>query len=568
MPGSRGRWGRGGRGHSESRVADAPSGPPRPFPASITPEVSANLKVTPAQTLVVGPLVEFLRQRGWAHEQIVYGRREWRIPKNPSEAAKREGSRRFDAYPCDIAIFESVERTNDYRHVRFLIECKQPNQDVGVAELETYLSLERAVLGIWTNSADPEAPAVFMYRNPQGGFITKRGPLRDIPAPGEAIAATTQRLSFRDLTAPTGERLRRLLEGLLDHVVARDNNVTRREDQLDQLCNVLLLKLDSDKQARGTPSEPPMFRPFETPALTADHVRQQFTALADLYPDVFSEDRDRRLRFSDKTLALCVDRLAYLHLLDLGPETVALGFQVLRTAALKQGEGQYFTPQPVIRAAVRLLRVGWQDIVIDPACGTGGFLVEVMLQIGAAHPEHAGELSRWAQTHLFGVDKDSIGIKLTKAIMQILGDGSAHSVRGDSVRTQLWSRDFPHLARPHFSDGRFSVVVTNPPFGKNLTVSAGDARAANLDIARAPDGQYRDLEIGLVFLNRAHQLLKPGGRLGIILPETYFFSRQYHFVFAWLASRFRPTVVANVPMEAFQGFCRAKTNFYVFAKLP
>src|SRR5262245_46524391 len=107
MPGSRGRWGRGGRGHSESRVADAPSGPPRPFSASITPEVSANLKVTPEQTLVVGPLVEFLRQRGWAHEQIVYGRREWRIPKNLSEAAKREGSRRFDAYPCDIAIFEA-----------------------------------------------------------------------------------------------------------------------------------------------------------------------------------------------------------------------------------------------------------------------------------------------------------------------------------------------------------------------------------------------------------------------------------------------------------------------------
>src|SRR5262245_19203254 len=99
MPVSRGKWGRRGGG-SESRVADAPTAPPIPLEGTVSPEVSANLKVTPEQALVVGPLVEFLRERGWIHEQIIYGRREWRIPKTPSEAAKREGNRRFDAFPC------------------------------------------------------------------------------------------------------------------------------------------------------------------------------------------------------------------------------------------------------------------------------------------------------------------------------------------------------------------------------------------------------------------------------------------------------------------------------------
>ncbi len=78
---------------------------------------------------------------------------------------------------------------------------------------------------------------------------------------------------------------------------------------------------------------------------------------------------------------------------------------------------------------------------------------------------------------------------------------------------------------------------------------------------------YEDFEIGLLFFNRAYELLRQGGRLGIILPETYFFSSNYQFVFDWMKSRFRPKVVANVPMEAFQGFCRAKTNFYVFEKI-
>lgn len=52
-----------------------------------------------------------------------------------------------------------------------------------------------------------------------------------------------------------------------------------------------------------------------------------------------------------------------------------------------------------------------------------------------------------------------------------------------------------------------------------------------------------------------------------MLPETYFFSSNYTFLFNWMKSRFRPLVVTNIPMEAFQGFCRAKTNFYVFEKI-
>lgn len=178
-----------------------------------------------------------------------------------------------------------------------------------------------------------------------------------------------------------------------------------------------------------------------------------------------------------------------------------------------------------------------------------------------------GELSRWAQTHIYGIEKDAIGLKLTKAIMQIAGDGSAHCARGDSIRVHTWAAHFPHLLGPKYRDGRFTVVVTNPPFGKNLKVSANDARLAGLDIAKRGSATYSDLEIGLLFLERAYQLLRVGGRVGIVLPETYFFSTNYDFVREWIRPRLRPIVVANIPMEAFQGFCRAKTNFYVFQKI-
>ena len=257
-----------------------------------------------------------------------------------------------------------------------------------------------------------------------------------------------------------------------------------------------------------------------------------------------------------------------LKLIDLGVSTVSMAFQVLRSEALKQGEGQYFTPEAVIEAGVRLMQIKWEDIVLDPACGTGGFLVEAILEMQRTHPTMApAELSRWAQTHIFGIDKDAIAVKVTKAIMQIAGDGSAHCVRGDSVRTHNWKRDFPHMADLKFRDGRFSIIITNPPFGQNLKISAEDSRLAGLDIAKCGTDDFESLEVGLIFLQRAYQLLRVGGKIGIILPETYFFSSNYQFIFEWMKERLKPLVVANVPMEAFQGFCRAKTNFYVFEKI-
>jgi type I restriction enzyme M protein len=409
--------------------------------------------------------------------------------------------------------------------------------------------------------------AVFVYRNPGGGLVRRRRPLTDIPRPGETISEKQKRITFNDLTVPSAQAIKRTVEDLLDRVVMEDSKVTRREDQLDQLCNMLLLKLHSDKKAKLKSTDPPMFRPLESVARTAEEMRREFKAFVAIYPDTFSTAEDKELRLSDQTIYSCVERLAPYRLIDVGVSTIALGFQVLRAAALRQGEGQYFTPQPIIAAGIQLLKIDYDDLVIDPACGTGGFLVESLLQMQRRYPGQEAELSKWAQTNLYGIDKDRIGVKLTKAIMQIAGDGSAHCVRGDSVRTHLWNTEYSHLNQSAFADGRFSVVVTNPPFGRNLKISATDARLAGLDIANQAGGEYRDLEIGLHFLQRAHQLLRMNGRVGIVLPETYFFSPQYQFLLDWIKPRLRPLVVANIPMEAFQGFCRAKTNFYVFRKI-
>lgn len=531
-----------------------------------TDAVEARLKArSPEQTLVVGPLVRFLISTGWGIEQMVFGRSEWRVPKSPSEAHKREKGESFDGFPCDIAVFDSAKRVGDPKHIVAVIECKQPDEDAGVSQLEQLMSNEPHIkFGAWCNSGDPSSRAVFVYREASGRLLQKRKIVRDLPHPGEKISAKSVRLEFGDLALPSEETLRRVISHLLDRVVTNDANVTRREEQLDQLCNLFLLKLESDKRAKAA-GEAPIFRPLATAARTGEEIRKHFARFVDVYREVFTEERDRRIHFTDETIHFIADELGDYRLIDLGIQTVSLAFQVLRSAALKQEEGQYFTPQPVIEAGIRLLNLQWDDLIIDPACGTGGFLVQAMVEMGTRMSDKA-ELSRWAQTHIYGIDKDKIGVKLTKAVMQIAGDGSAQCARGDAIRTHQWAAHYPHMGS-RFEKGRFSVVVTNPPFGNNLKVSAEDARLSGLDIAKAGSSDYEEMEIGLLFLQRAYDLLKVGGRLGIVLPETYFFSTNYRFLFDWLKPRFRPLAVANVPMEAFQGFCRAKTNFYVFEKV-
>lgn len=525
------------------------------------------LKDGPEQQLVVGPIVERLISNGWELDQIIFGKNEWKVPKTPSEASKREQGVSFDYFPVDIAVFDSVATCGDYRHLLFVIECKKPNLDVGLQQLETYLGLEPHVkLGIWANNADASATTLFVYKSAKGLSYPQKRTVKDLPLMGTSFTPDSVILKFSDLVIPTKDTLYRAFTELLDKVVAQDGNVTRREEQLDQLCNLILLKLDSDKQGKIDSDREVYFRTFATENGTAKYIKDKFDNFIEVYPDIFVSKSDQELRFDDATIHDVVERLSKYNLIDIGADTVSIAFQVLRSAALKQEEGQYFTPKQVIQAAVKMMDVTLDDIIIDPACGTGGFLIQSLIEMKERYPNEEKEISRWAQLHIYGIDKDAIGIKLTKAIMQILNDGSAHCVRGDSVLTHTWKVKYPHLLSNQFKNGRFTKVFTNPPFGAPLKIKYSDAKKSGLSIADYVE-TGKDIELGLAMFNRCYDLLREGGRICIVLPETYFFSPSYKYVREWVKERMKPICVANVPMDAFQGFCRAKTNLYIFEKL-
>jgi len=227
--------------------------------------VVAVLKESKEQYGVVGPLVNLLVSRGWKVGQMIFGKTEWRIPKTPSESTKREKGQSFAGFPVDIAVFDGEIYRGDPNHLLFIVECKQPNEKAGVSQLESYFVGEpHASLGVWVNTPETSAKGAFLYRSPDGRLLLKRLELDKLPRPGDPISPDIQTTTYSDLVEPTEQIFRKVISDLLDKVVISDTVVTRREEQLDQLCNLLLIKLESDKQGKSDPDNPVIFRRMES----------------------------------------------------------------------------------------------------------------------------------------------------------------------------------------------------------------------------------------------------------------------------------------------------------------
>jgi predicted RNA methylase len=513
------------------------------------------------------PVIARLLELGWSEGQLQWDP-EWRVPKTPHDSAKREGGRSFESWPVDLAIFDSDEHAGEWEHVLAILEFKQPTLDEGRSQLEIYLSREpRAKYGYWTNGSQ----SVAVYKLPDGSVQAIAG--ASLPRPEDNLSKPSARpLTYNSLKTPTERELKGVFKRLLDAIVANDSRATRPDEQLNEVCNLLLLKLDSDSNASDSPDDPVAFQLASSEVETARRIRQQFDDMRLLRTDVFTEAEDGELLLDDHTIQQAVYELSALKLMDVAPNAVSAAFQVFRRANLKAGEGQYFTPRRVIESAVKIMEITRRDKLIDPACGTGGFLIEAYRSVAAGLRGQSVQANArtFAHRQIWGVDKDGINVKLARAIMVILGDGSANIHVGDSLLEHRWRADYPHLQQP-LTDGSYTAVITNPPFGQQLKVSAADAKRNKYTIANAAAGggqnDYAKLEIGLIFLERAYRLLVKGGKLGIVLPETYFFSPTYHWLPGWLDGRLKLRGVLNIPMEAFQGFCRAKTNFYIFEKV-
>ena len=511
------------------------------------------------------PLLEALiGEAGWQAEQIVSRPRQWKVPASPS--GKRE-------WPVDIAIFDDLARVRDPEHITIICECKRPDVDTGIEQLKIYLDREpHARVGVWFNGIDH----AIIYKTAAGYVRAADG--TPLPTPRDPLAPVGQRV----LTEPDLRQAPSLVpvfRRIRDRMATLDRNVNRDEEILPDISLLLLLKILDEQSHRFTPRTPLAFQIDDNAKRTAKRVRELLTAEVKRHPALFGvNSRDIRFQIDDDSIYYVVQTLQNYRLLSNEEDAVAEAFQVIRGKAYKGEEGQYFTPASVVRVAVAAIDPKPEHRVIDPGCGSGGFLAAALRNVveyferryPGNKPQVDAERTRWSNNNLFAIDKDSVSVRLSKAYLSLLGDGSTHVFKADAIRPSQWA---PAI-RAAIQDDSFDVVVTNPPFGKKLKVSPEIGREEHYELSREwervdgvwqPTGDYTRRHLGIIFLERSIRLLGDGGKLAIVLPDTYLFSGSYGWLVQWL-SQFTITHSINVPIEAFEPHCRAKTSVIVMKK--
>ena len=249
------------------------------------------------------------------------------------------------------------------------------------------------------------------------------------------------------------------------------------------------------------------------------------TVSSDRYREVFSDEAtdpgiDLPPEAVDKIVALLEDKS--LVLTDMDVKGVAFE-EFLSVTYRGGGLGQYFTPRAVVNFMVDLVEPAIGERVTDPSCGSGGFLIRVYdvcsekIKISdLSEREKARRLAELANQCLVGIDWEQRAARTCKMNMILHGDGhagvyQANALDIDELKQKVKDRRRFYPNAPAIEEGTFDVVLSNPPFG------AHDDLPRILKHYELGKGKRQKRET--LLLERQIRLLRPGGRIAVVIPE-------------------------------------------------
>lgn len=477
---------------------------------------------------------------------------QFRVRKRPSDEGK--------SFPVDIAVFRSDQKTED--ELFMVVECKKKTRKDGVAQLKLYLDMSPAEIGVWFNGDEHEYLRKIHHKDGARTYV----PLPSIPRFRQRIEDIGL-FRRKDLTKPSN--LKAVFRDLRNHLAGMTTGITRDETLAKEIISLLFCKIYDEDNTE--PDQVVMLRAGigEDPDVIRDRVLKLFEAVKTVTADVFA--KNDTIELDAESLSYVVGELQNYCIMDADRDAIGDAFEVFIGPALRGTEGQFFTPRNVIDMMVRIVAPKPGDRIIDPACGSGGFLIGALEHVWGQLREQA-KRKGWSDKQLFkrevevatncfrGVDKDAFLAKVCKAYMALVGDGRGGVFCANSLARP---EDWPHAMQDKVAIGDFDVVLTNPPFGKKIVVKGAPVLSQyelghkwkwDKDSQRyaMTSALHDDQPPQLLFLERCLQLLKPGGRLGIVLPESVLGNPSYEHVVRFLLGHFRIIAIVTMPESLFK----------------
>lgn len=512
---------------------------------------------------------------------------------------------------ADIVIFSDEETDKKQENIKIIIECKSEkieanNAKDGVAQLKSYMSAcPNAEWGMWTNSKEK-----FVFKK----FTDDKGVIQfidynDIPS-ADGNIDDINRPKRASLKNASDDNLLFTFKTCHNHIYV--NEGMQKQPAFFELLKVIFCKIEDE---RNIPKALEFYATSEERSnsdgqLTVkNRIERIFDRVKKEKKNAKIFDPNDTIKLNPRTLSYIVSEIQKYSLLNTRIDIKGKAYEEIVGANLRGDRGEFFTPRNVMAMVVEMINPTIDEKVLDSSCGTGGFLVTAMTyamkQLKIAFEKETGKLkSKWndfekkafqdkisdmAMNNYFGFDINPDLVKATKMNMVMNNDGSGNILQNNSLlQPHEWTDDFKTRLSAALqidkktlinkdSIGYFDVIVTNPPFGSKIPIK--DSAILNqFDLAKIwrqdketgkwtiTDRYQSSVPPEILFIERCYQFLKPGGRMGIVLPDALLGSPGTGYIREWLIKNTKIIASIDLHEDTFQPRNGTQTSVLILQK--
>ena len=327
--------------------------------------------------------------------------------------------REIHAKAEDIVVFKD-DKVTPY----IVVEVKSPTSEKGIDQLKSYLNADGCEIGIWSNGKE----RIILYRNYPNKF---EDTLPDLPRENQTIddllSEKKTLYSINNKNLDLKEKIKQMEELVLANAGV---------DVFNEVFKLIYAKLYDEIEAKKRPDNEVLFRKYRDPRKTYSEINQLFKGAISKWPGTFYEQEN--IRLSPEHLSVVISELESTRLFGADLRVIDEAFEYLIPEVAKSKKGQYFTPRHVINMAVKMLNPKPTEYIIDPAAGSGGFLISAMNHINEVYLKSDDAKREYAKEYLYGIDFADETAKVSRALMLISGDGRSHLFKLNSLDPREW----------------------------------------------------------------------------------------------------------------------------------
>lgn len=478
---------------------------------------------------------------------------------------------------ADIVVYEDYAFKNPY----IVVECK--------SETTTDAAYKQAIEQGFGNANSLKAAFLWVtsktlnnYYDVKnfGGKEREKNQLADIPHFGKDLKKAK---FYKGGINEDGEKafdLEQISQGDLTRIFKQAHDALwaggkrNPSEAFDELDKLIFCKIRDEKRDRKKAT------PYDFQVFTKEKPEELQKRIASIYaegrisdPEVFRDD----IRLNAKELETVVGYLAKVNLSDTDLDSKGRAFESFMGSFFRGEFGQYFTPRPVVDFIVDVLPIEKDDFVLDPACGSSGFLLHILNKIRLQADEfydaktqerkHYQYWHDFAEHQLYGIEINDQIARTAKMNMILHDDGHTNVLAHDGLepieKIQSYARRNKSKGYFNFQKNQFKHIATNPPFGSVIKAKE-KAYIADFDLGKknfdwiftklnnVKSEDERDSQKSeILFIEQCHKFLKPHGFLAIVLPDGILTNSSLQYVRDWIEEHFRIVAVVSLPQTAF-----------------